>query len=362
MKRLLIVFAFFAKPAFSQQAPCQNIFIITTDGFRWQELFTGADSAILSNPDYVKDPTTLGYLYGAKTAEERRKKLMPFLWNYIAARGQIWGNRNYGNNISVANPYHLSYPGYNELLTGFADPGVISNRKRNNNNSNLLAYLNALPKYKNSVALFGSWKLFSYIVNGSVNKIPLNCGYQAMEEDSLSLTEQAVNYLEQTSENNGAPTRSDLLTFTLATEYIQKNHPHIVYIGFGETDEFAHHGQYDNYLNQANLFDKFLAQLWSLIQQDDFYKNTTTLFITTDHGRGRRPAKWTTHGPFIGGSDETWMAQLGPNIRALGEVKEKADHTTQQFAQTIAGYLGETFVAEHPVAEPVFSFLAKKKN
>ncbi len=362
MKILLTaVFFLITNYSFSQTTEVPNVFIITTDGFRWQELFNGADSAILCNPDYVKDPVTLAYMYGAKTAEERRMKLMPFMWNYIAAKGQLWGNRKYVNNVSVANPYHLSYAGYNELLTGFADPGIIANRKKNNPNSNLLGYLNSLPKYENSVALFGSWKLFSYIVNGTKNKIPLNCGYQLSDEDSLSLTEQAVNYLQQTSEDNGLPTRSDLLTFTLANEYIKKKHPHIVYIGFGETDEFAHHGQYDNYLNQANQFDKFLSQLWSLVQQDDFYKNKTALFITTDHGRGRRPAKWTTHGPFIAGSDETWMVEMGPNIPAVGEVRKKADINAEQFAQTIAGYLGEIFVAKHPVAEPAYTLLMEPK-
>jgi len=362
MKRLLIVSAFFANAAFSQQPQCENIFIITTDGFRWQEIFSGADPSISFNSDFVKDTAMLRYMYWANTAEERRKKLMPFLWNYIAAKGQLWGNRNYDNNVSVANPYHISYAGYNELLTGYADPALITNKPKQNRNSNLLSYLNSLPKYRNSVALFGSWKLFSYIVNGSKDKIPLNCGYEAATGDSLSIAERTVNYLEQTSEDNELPTRSDLLTFTLATEYIRKKHPHIVYIGFGETDEYAHHGQYDNYLGQANQFDRFLAQLWALIQQDDFYKNKTTLFITTDHGRGRKPGKWTTHGPFIGGSDETWMVQLGPNIPSSGEVKERADHTTEQFAQTIAGYLGEVFTATHPVAEPVYSFLPKKAN
>ena len=339
-----------------------NIFIITTDGFRWQELFTGADSSLLFDKNYVTDTATLRYMYWSNDPGERRKLLMPFLWNYIAVQGQLWGNRQYDNNVSVANPYRLSYAGYNELLTGYADRSVITNKAKNDRNSNVLGYLNSLPKYKNSVAFFGSWKLFSYIVNGTKNKIPLNCGYMAAEDDPLSVTEQAVNYLQCTSENNEHPTRNDMLTFTLATEYIRKKHPHIVYIGFGETDEFAHHGQYDNYLNQANQFDKFLAQLWALIQQDDFYKNRTTLFITTDHGRGRKPDKWTTHGPFTGGSDETWMVQLGPGIAALGEVKDKADHTTEQFAQTIAAHLGEIFTATHPIAEPAFSMLHKKED
>jgi hypothetical protein len=49
--------------------------------------------------------------------------------------------------------------------------------------------------------------------------------------------------------------------------------------------------------------------------------------------------------------------QLGCNIIASGEIKERADHSTEQFAQTIAAYLGETFIASHPVAEAIYSLL-----
>ena len=48
---LLISAAAFAQ---SDSSP-QNIFIITTDGFRWQEVFTGADSDLISNSSYVED-------------------------------------------------------------------------------------------------------------------------------------------------------------------------------------------------------------------------------------------------------------------------------------------------------------------
>lgn len=88
-KCINIIFIF-SKISFSQQTPnCENIFIITTDGFRWQELFNGADSSILFNTRFVKDTATFQYLYWAPTAEERRKKLLPFTWNFIAHKGQI---------------------------------------------------------------------------------------------------------------------------------------------------------------------------------------------------------------------------------------------------------------------------------
>src|ERR1700733_2814464 len=100
----------------------QNVFIITIDGFRWQELFNGADEAVLSNDQFVKDTALARQLFWDTTATLRRNKLMPFLWNVIAANGQVYGNRSWGNKADVTNWYKISYPGYNEMLTGYADP------------------------------------------------------------------------------------------------------------------------------------------------------------------------------------------------------------------------------------------------
>ena len=52
------------------------------------------------------------------------------------------------------------------------------------------------------------------------------------------------------------------------------------------------------------------------------YKDNTTLLITTDHGRGKKDNSWTSHGSFIAGSSETWLAMIGPGLQPLGEVKE----------------------------------------
>jgi hypothetical protein len=363
MKKLpLLLFLLVSLRSFSQETDAPNIFIITTDGFRWQEVFTGADSSILFNTKYVADTATFRYLYWANTAAERRQKLMPFLWNFVAQKGQLWGNRNYDNDVSVVNPYKISYPGYNEILTGYNDWFVSLNRKKENQNSNILDYLNNTKEYKNKVAAFGSWELFDYILNQPTSKIPINSGYTPSNDDSLTVTEKATNYIETVSTENKEPTRCDMLTFTLAKEYVKKKHPKVVYISFGETDEFAHHGHYDNYLSQANLFDKFLAELWNLVQTDKFYKNKTLFFITTDHGRGDSPTTWVTHGFWAKGSGETWLAVLGPTIKPLGEVKEKDTIHSIQFAQTIASYLGEYFKAKHPVAKASETLLSSANS
>jgi hypothetical protein len=346
--------------AFSQINTSPNIFIITTDGFRWQEIFNGADSIIINNPLYVKDTALLKQLYWDTNVDERRKMLLPFVWKTLALQGAIYGNRNYANKVSVANPYRFSYAGYNEIFTGFADPAVIANKKKWNYNDNLLQFLNNQQEYKNNVAAFASWNLFNYIFNKRESNFYLNSGYENIDHDSLTNTEILANGVQQYGVDNLQVTRNDMLTFVTAKEYIQTKHPKVVYIGFGETDEYAHSGKYDDYLQSAHLFDEYLKELWYLVNRDPFYKNNTSFIITTDHGRGQKSNTWVRHDMFTKGSKDTWLMTLGNQFETKGEVKTTDEIFNEQLAQTIAHLLGYDFTADHPIAEAISSFATAK--
>lgn len=325
----------------------KNVFIITTDGLRWQEIFNGADKDIITDVDFVKDTSLTKEMYWAESPEERRKKLMPFLWSTVASKGQLHGNRQYGNKVDVSNPYKISYPGYNEILTGYADPFVATNKKNKNKNENLLEYLNKQDAYRNSVAAFCSWNVFPYILNEERSNIPVNGGYELSEDESEM---SAVINQVQDSVYNKEATRYDQLTFLHAKEYIGKHHPKVMLLGLGETDEFGHKGEYDNYLQQANNVDKMIAELWYMVQTDPFYKNNTIFIITTDHGRGSRPAKWYSHSMLVKGCGQTWLAMIGPGINPLGEMKASTQIWQKQIAATVAELLDQQFEANHPVA------------
>src|SRR5262250_1411738 len=120
----------------SSISPVQNLFIITIDGFRWQEVFSGADSMLINDEKCVADPSLMNAMYWASNSDERRRKLMPFFWNVLARKGQVYGNRNFNNRVNVSNIYSLSYAGYNEMFTGEADIMIASNNKQNNSNRN----------------------------------------------------------------------------------------------------------------------------------------------------------------------------------------------------------------------------------
>jgi len=92
--------------------------------------------------------------------------------------------------------------------------------------------------------------------------------------------------------------------------------------------------------------------IWTILQQDPFYKDQTSMLIFPDHGRGTGPG-WTDHGAHTSHSDETYFLAIGPGIPAKGEIKTPAQIYQEQYAQTIAALLGFHFTANHPVAPAI---------
>ena len=333
---------FTASLTFSSQAQTtENIVLITLDGLRWQELFGGAVDSMMLNTELTKYSEEMMEKFSADTPKEAREKLMPWFWSKIATEGQLYGNRWEGNKMNCTNRFWFSYPGYNEILTGFSDPRINSNAKAYNPNVTILEWLNQKPEFAGKVAAFGSWDVFPYIINDERSGIPVNAGFRKAEDTYLTYTEQLLNDLQDQIPSPWASVRLDAFTHNYMLEYMKKHHPRVVYISYGETDDFAHDGRYDHYLNSAHQTDKWIQALWEFLQSDSFYKGKTSIIITTDHGRGTSPmAQWKSHGTIYKGSNQIWAAALGPNIQALGEVKTEMQLFQNQVAKTVTTLLG----------------------
>lgn len=339
---------------FSQKA--ENIIIITTDGLRWQELYKGMDSAIANNKKFHKGDSAYIYQhYWAATPEERRKKLMPFIWSTVAAKGQLYGNRTYNNKVSNANPYWFSYPGYSEIMTGYADTAINSNSYKPNPHVTLLEFLHQQPMYKNKVAAFGAWEAFDRILNEERCGFPVVSAYDTSAVPSLTSDQKMVNAMLKDSYKPWHEDEClDVFTHYAALTHLKAKKPKVLYIAYGETDEWAHAGQYRSYLDAAHQVDAWIKQLWDYLQSDPAYRNKTAIFFTTDHGRGDAiKAEWTSHGNSIKDASEIWFAAVGAGVPAKGEVKADQQFYQQQFAQTIAKLLGLTYKAKHPIADPI---------
>ncbi len=351
-----------------------NLVIVSIDGLRWQEVFLGIDKPLLENENYTNRTDFLKTTFcTAENCQQSQIKLLPFMHNTIAREGVLFGNRQQQQCMKVTNPWYFSYPGYNELLTGTADPSIDSNQKINNPNVTLLEALNNKSVYSNKVVAFGSWDVFPYIINQQRSQIPVNAGFSgaAANKKTLSRKEALLDQLLKDIPSPWENVRLDAFTQHYALETIRQQKPRVIYIAYGETDDFAHDGDYDQYITSAHRTDRFIHELWDTLQEDPFYRGKTHLFITTDHGRGHEPQEaWQHHASKrsiagymqglkqypegIIGSDDIWFAAIGPSIqpdKALTRLRQEHHcYGLNQIAATALQTLGINWQQFHPKA------------
>lgn len=338
----------------SMAASAQKVVFITMDGYRWQELFGGADSTLLAGNKQLTDT------FWKPTAEERRSTLMPFVWSKIAKEGILIGNRWKGCRMQVTNKMQFSYPGYNELLCGHPDDEHInSNDYKWNPNVSVLEAANNTEKYKGKVLAFASWDVFTHILNEQRSKLEVNTGYRHAMSQNPTARERLIDKMQDMTPRAWEHERYDVFTHEYALEAMKTRKPELLYIGYGDEDELAHMGDYRLYLEGARYFDKFIEDLWNYAQSDPFYKDQTTFIITCDHGRGGGKVSkddWKDHGEKVTGSGETWLMAIGKGVPAKGEITGDKQYYNNQVAPTVAYYLNIPFAPTHKMAGKKITF------
>jgi hypothetical protein len=301
----------------------ENVILVVSDGLRWQEIFRGADAALIADANVMGPNAEIARRqFWRPTVAERRAALMPFVWGTIARQGTLLGNRDVASQVSVANGLKFSYPGYSEMLIGYPDPRINSNQVGPNPNVTVFEWINGRAGFRGRVAAVGAWSTFADIFNVRRSRLPVH----ASRAEPLDANAHAA-----------------------ARRFLQKRTPRALFIAYVETDDHAHAGRYDLTLAAAHAVDRNLAALWEYVQSNSRYRGHTTLIFTADHGRGATPADWTDHGQDVAGAEQTWMAVIGPNTPALGEVVNSRNGTAQ-IAATVAGALGLDYRAETPHA------------
>ncbi|MDO8271561.1 MAG: phosphoglyceromutase [Gammaproteobacteria bacterium] len=353
---------------------------MTLDGLRWQEVFRGLDARLLADERYTSTKETLEEKFASTASKSSAERLLPFLHGVVFQQGSVLGNRDAGSCARVTNPWYFSYPGYNEILTGSVDKGIDSNASILNPNVTMLEWLQKQESFQNRVAVFGSWDVFPFIYNTQRSAIPVNVGPRAAPDNSF---EEILNQLHQDIPSPWPTVRLDAFTHHYALSYLRNHQPRVLHVAYGETDDFAHDGDYDQYIMAANRTDRFIRELWDFLQSEAQYRDNTVLFITVDHGRGEEPLEtWEHHASKesltgymqslaeyeegIVGSDAIWMAALGPGI--VGGAGSGPDVTksapgncagANQIAATLLTLLGQDHLSFNPQAgAPLTEMLA----
>lgn len=359
----LLTFAFsLAISGFAGQT--EYVFLVTGDGIRHQEVFTGVDAQLMTEEakksSGIESISELRQQFWAENAQERREKLMPFFWKELAKEGVIYGNRALGSAVNCKNPHWFSYPGYAEILNGGPVAEIDSNDAKFSPRETVLEYIRREFKLgPNQVAAFGSWRIFNWMTMQRDGAIFCNAGYESTPPELSNDKMGTWSKLQFEMMSPWDTVRLDAVTLGLALEYIDMHKPKVVYLALGETDDWAHDRRYDRTVQSLAYFDEALRRLWTLLQSTTPYRGKSTLIVTTDHGRGRTAEDWTSHGEKTPGSDEAWLAIFGPDVPKLGEMKNTPEYSLSNVAATMLTALGLSSNKYHPKTTPAVAELRR---
>lgn len=334
----------------------RRVVLITLDGLRGEEVFGGADKRLIVKENGVDDVDSTIARFYREELEERRRVLMPFLWETCSSeRGWIAGNIELDSVVAVTNGLYFSYPGYNEILSGFPDPAINSNSKKLNENTTVLEWIKRQPGYQDSVAAYGSWDVFPFIINNKRSGIDVNAGWMPLKVGNPERIE-ALNYIAKNIFHEWDGVRYDSITTSGAIEEMKTNKPRVLFVALGETDDWAHKGRYDRYLLSANQNDGFIRDLYETAQSIPEYKDNTLFLIACDHGRGDGREGWKSHSVLLPGSERIWLAAFGPGLSVSG-IDQGGKFEQAQVAATVAAYLDLDFTQHNNKVRPPLPIL-----
>lgn len=252
--------------------------------------------------------------------------------------------------MEISNPVGISLPAYADLFAGRRQEAFLDNRNGQVECASqyptiFQAARRGLGGGRDSVALIASWKLLA-----SLSTTPdggeSNDFFRSVYESRADHFKPEIY--------DGA--RSDMDTFLHFACEVPRRRPQFIFVHFGDADEEGHLHQIvrDSRQSYFGIFhyhqalrasDYYVGRIWELLQSDPFYRDSTYLIVSTDHGRDNTPddTQWWDHGacvergkPLCSGCKEVFGLVVGPGL-AKRHVEKKYSHI--DFAPTIAHLL-----------------------
>ena len=96
---LFVSWMVFSATVIAAEPVTRNVVLVTLDGVRTQEIFSGMDREIAAHSaeQVYSEIETARQRYWAESPRERRELLMPFFWDTLVPAGMLFGNEDAGN-------------------------------------------------------------------------------------------------------------------------------------------------------------------------------------------------------------------------------------------------------------------------
>lgn len=307
----------------------RQVVLVTLDGVRWQEVFLGVDPTIAAAAGLPREQVL------------RAEELVPNLHRRFLEGGVAIGMQDEPGGIFASGPNFVSLPGYLEILRGRTVPECQDNECPPVRAPTLLDDIRSLPRATRAdSAAFTSWHECSRAASADPGRVVLSTGRRRSSVSDLAWVDPHCDRLlsrgrASDPEPGTSDYRPDRMTAQIALCYLVAARPKMLWIGLGDTDEHAHQEDYAAYLGALRSADAFVGELFERLEGMGEYGRTTTVIVTTDHGRG---PGWQDHGRHESASRVFFLA-AGGKVPRRGLVKAERAHRLADIAPTIRALL-----------------------
>lgn len=313
-----------------------NVIVVTIDGVRWQDVFGGVDPGMAA-------------MASLRTSEVvDAEALMPNLYAFAHA-GAVSGAPGHGKPMMASGPNYVSLPGYLEIFSGSTAVACRTNGCEPTATRTFLDRArDELGASDRDVAVIASWEKIAFAATANPERITVSAGrHGGASRDKLRFDGRLAAMLDTAAESTPVPGhddyRPDSHTAAIALRYLELAKPRVMAIGLGDTDEYAHAGDYASYLGALRQADRFLGDLRATLARMGAYGTNTTVVVTCDHGRS---SGFNDHGWDSPESGRVWMVASGGAVPALGYVNEGGAERLADLAPTLEALLGMSSLAD----------------
>lgn len=322
-----------------------TVVVVALDGVRREDVFAGVDPRLARAQGLEPDEIL--------SARDLTPNLHALMDRGAALNGSI----------SASGPNFMSVPGYMEMMTGRRPTGCTDNGCEPTRHATLADDFAAEPGVSAlEVAVIASWDGVGRAATRDASRATISVGRHAgATRDWLRYDEEAAALLDAGERAGPDPGhgdyRRDRATAAIALRYLKRVEPRFLFLGLGDTDEYAHRNDYRGYLRALGHADFVIGQVSLTLRKLERTGRRTTLLVTTDHGRAQ---DFSGHGGYAPESALVWLVAAGWGIEARGVVTPPSARYLADVAATVRSLAGVG--SREPSSAPLSELLAPRDS